>query len=417
VRSSRLLRGAAVASLAVLMGLVWVVSGVSSTNTTAGAKATCGGPIPTKAPQDPQGVIGKSSPAVKAAFNGYPVPVHPSPWANFKPNHGPPWVIGWAWNELNALATGNRAGMDARLAQYKKLGLVSSYIPTLTNTANGAVQQAQQIRTDVQKKVDIIISALTSPTAINPAIAEAAKANIPLISESGTATDPHSVNVQANPYLLGAQTATALVNIMHHKGNLLVVDGVPGLSIATFSLAAAKQVFKSCPDIHIVGEVVGFFSQSTAKNEVLKFLATHPGKIDGVWQDSSMAQGVISAFQQSGRPVPPVADTSADLASLAYWLHHEKDGYQGTANGDPAQRMAEAVWDVALRMLEGQGIKYTDVPIVPPIITTKNLPQWVPANWNESVSHTAEGPPNSWAPPSYLDNFFTHPADPTKFKK
>src|SRR5581483_10115648 len=124
-----------------------------------------------------------------------------------------------------ALATGNRAGMDARLAQYKKLGLVSSYIPTLTNTANGAVQQAQQIRTDVQKKVDIIISALTSPTAINPAIAEAAKANIPLISESGTATDPHSVNVQANPYLLGAQTATALVNIMHHKGNLLAVDG------------------------------------------------------------------------------------------------------------------------------------------------------------------------------------------------
>jgi len=417
VRSSRLLRGAAVASLAALIGLVWVVSGVSSTTVAARANGTCGGPIPTKAVQDPQGVIAKSTPAVKAAFNGYPVAVHPSPWANYKPNHGPPWVIGWAWNELNALATGNRAGIDKEFAIYKKLGLVSSYIPTLTNQANGAVQQAQQIRTDVQKKVDIIISALTSPTAINPAIAEAAKANIPLISESGTATDPHSVNVQANPYLLGAQTATALVNIMHQTGNLLVVDGVPGLSIATFSLAAAKQVFASCPNIHIVGEVVGNFSQSTAKSVVSQFLATHPGKIDGVWQDSSMAQGVISAFEQAGRPVPPVADTSADLASLAYWLHHEKDGYQGTANGDPAERMAEAVWDVSLRMLEGQGVKYTDVPIVPPIITTKNLSQWVPASWNENVSHTAEGPPGSWAPDNYLNSFFSHPADPTKFKK
>jgi len=417
MRSSRFLRGAMVATLATLIGMVWVVSGVSSTKSVANAKAACGGPIPTKAPQDPQGVIGKSSAAIKTAFNGYPVPVHPSPWANFKPNHGPPWVIGWAWNELNAYETGNRSGIDARFAQYKKLGLVSSYVPTLTNQANGAQQQAQQIRTDVQKKVDIIISALTSPTALNPVIQEAAKANIPLISESGTATDPHSVNVQGNPYLLGAQTATALVNIMHQKGNLLIVDGVPGLSIATFSLAAAKEIFKNCPNIHVVGEVVGFFSQSTAKNEVLKFLATHPGKIDAVWQDSSMAQGVISAFQQTGRPVPPVADTSADLASLAYWLHHKDKGYRGTANGDPAKRMAEAVWDVALRMLEGQGIKYTDVPIVPPVITTANLAKWVPANWNENTSRTAEGPANSWAPSSYLDNFFTHPADPTKFKK
>ncbi len=399
MRSSRFLRGALVVSVATLAASVWVVSGVSSTTASAKTAATCGGPIPNVAPQDPQGVIGKSSLTVKAAFNGYPVPVHPSPWAQFKPNHGPPWVIGWAWNELNAYATGNRSGIDERFAQYKKLGLVSSYVPTLTNQANGAQQQAQQIRTDVQKKVDIIISALTSATALNPVIQQAAKANIPVISESGTATDPHSVNVQGNPYLLGAQTATALANIMNHKGNLLIVDGVPGLSIATFSLAAAKQVFKACPDIHIVGEVVGFFSQSTAKNEVLKFLATHPGEIDGVWQDSSMAQGVISAFQQSGRKVPPVADTSADLASLAYWLHHLNDGYKGTANGDPAKRMAEAVWDVALRMLEGQGIKYTDVPIIPPIITTNNLPQWVPANWNENVSKTAEGPPGSWAPP------------------
>jgi ribose transport system substrate-binding protein len=416
MRVSRLLRVTAAVAAAALLGLVGAVTASSAPKATIAA-AACGGPIPTKAPTDPQGVIGKSSAAVQSAFNGYPVPVHPSPWANYKPNHGPPWVIGWAWNELNAYATGNRAGIDADFAIYHKLGLVSSYIPTLTNQANGATQQAQQIRTDVQKKVDIIISALTSPTAINGSIEAAAKANIPLISESGTSTDPHAVNVQGNPYLLGAQTATALVNIMHHKGNLLVVDGVPGLSIATFSLAAAKQIFANCPQIKVVGEVVGNFSQSVAKSAVLQFLATHPGTVDGVWQDSSMAQGVISAFQQTGRKVPPVADTSADLASLAYWLHHEKSGYKGTANGDPAQRMAEAVFDVSMRMLEGQGVKFTDIPIVPPIITTTNLPQWVPASWNESISHTAEGPPNSWAPDSYLNSFFGKPADPTKFKK
>ena len=416
MQSSWRKRGAVACVLAAAVGLTWVAAGVSST-TAGSATGPCGGPIPAKAPMDPQGVIKKSPAAIKRAFNGYPVPVHPSPWVNFKPNHGPPWVLGWAWNELNAYATGNRLGIDKQMAIYKKLGLMKSYIATYTTQANGATQQAQQIRTMVQKKVDFIISALTSPTAINGVIAEAAKANIPVLSESGTATEPHSVNVQANPYLLGAQTATALVNIMGKKGNLLIVDGVPGLSIATFSLAAAKEVFENCPDIKVVGEVVGFFSQATAKNEVSKFLATHPGQIDAVWQDSSMAQGVISAFQQAGRTVPPVADTSADLASLAYWRNHIKDGYKGTANGDPARRMSEAIFNVGMRMLQGQGIKYTDVPIVPPIILAKDLPIWVPADWPENVSKTAEGPPGSWASVSYLNSFFTKPANPLKYKK
>ena len=362
-------------------------------------------------------MLAGASADVLAGFNGYPVAIHASPWANFKPNESPPWVIGWAWNELNAYGTGNRAGIQAQFDTYQKLGLVKSYIPTLTNTANGAQQQAQQIRTDVQKHVDIIISALTSSTALNGVIQEAAKANIPVVSVSGTSTDPHSVNIQGNPYLLGAQTATALVNIMKHKGSVFVVDGVPGLSIATYSLAAAKAVFAKCPDIKIVGEAVGNFSESTAKSVTLQFLATHPGTVDGVWQDSSEAQGVISAFEQTGRPVPPVADTSADLSSLAYWLHHQKDGYQGTGNGDPAQRMGAASFDVAIRMLEGQGVKYTDIPIIPPLITNDNLSQWVPASWNESVAQTAEGPDGSWAPDSYLNNFFTHPIDPTTYKK
>jgi ribose transport system substrate-binding protein len=380
------------------------------------ATGTCGGPIPTQAPMDPQGVIAKAPAVVQAAFNGYPVPVHPSPWANFKPSSGPPWTIGWAWNELNAYGTGNHEGIQADFLAYQKLGLVKNYIPSLTDTANGATQQAQQIRTDVEKKVNIIISALTSPTALNGVIEQAAKANIPVISVSGTSTDPHSVNVQANPYLLGAQTATALVNIMGHKGNLLVVSGVPGLSIATYSLAAAMKIFANCPDIHVVGSVVGNFSQSVAKSVVLQFLATHPGTINAVWQDSSMALGTIQAFEEAGRTVPPVADTSADWGSLAYWRDHIKDGYKGTANGDPAKAMGEATFDVAMRMLEGQGVKFTDIPIVPPVITTANLDQWVPAGWNDNVSHTAEGPPQSWLPDSYLNNFFNHPQNPLDYK-
>ena len=71
---------------------------------------------------------------------------------------------------------------------------------------------------------------------------------------------------------------------------------------------------------------------------------------------------------------------------------------------------------LAMRMLEGQGVKYTDIPIVPPIITAANLDQWVPASWNPNISQTAEGPDGSWGPDSYLNSFFNSPQVPTAYK-
>ena len=101
-----------------------------------------------------------------------------------------------------------------------------------------------------------------------------------------------------------------------------------------------------------------------------------------------------------------MADTSADLASLAYWRNHIKDGYKGTANGDPAKRMAEAIFDVGMRMLQGQGVKYTDVPIVPPIIR----PRTCRCGCRRAGTRTLEdrrGAGGSWASDSYLNKFFT----------
>ena len=84
------------------------------------------------------------------------------------------------------------------------------------------------------------------------------------------------------------------------KGNVLIVDGIPGLSIDTDILAGAQQVFKAC-EIHIVGQVTGKFDPTIAKTQVLTFLSAHPGTINGVFQVSDMAPGIFSAFAQVGR--------------------------------------------------------------------------------------------------------------------
>jgi len=59
--------------------------------------------------------------------------------------------------------------------------------------------------------------------------------------------------------------------------------GVPGLSTTVAEQAGAADAFKAAPDIKLVGTVYGFWSPPASKTEMVKFLATHPQKIDGIW--------------------------------------------------------------------------------------------------------------------------------------
>src|SRR6266496_979031 len=149
---------------------------------------------------------------------------------------------------------------------------------------------------------------LSSPTALNSVIDQAAKQGVPVISIAGQSTDKNAINLQPNPTQLGYYGAAGLVKAMGgKKGNVLIVQAIPGLTYNTQVLESGKPVLAAC-GMKIVGTVAGAFDPATAKTAVLQFLASHPGKIDGVFQISGMAPGIISAFEQVGRPVPPVAD-------------------------------------------------------------------------------------------------------------
>ena len=63
-----------------------------------------------------------------------------------------------------------------------------------------------------------------------------------------------------------------------------LITGVPGTSVDTLRTKAAKEVFAKHPDIKIVAEAVGMWSQAVARTELSKILATHSwDEIDGLW--------------------------------------------------------------------------------------------------------------------------------------
>lgn len=379
-------------------------SSSASAASAPGTTPACVPPVPSTLPNDPDGVAAALTGAAKDAMGGYPGTVYASPWASFKPKSGPPWVIGMSNNEGNLNAQDVLKGLQEEAAMNP--GLVKKIVVTTPPTPNDVPTQIQQMRSLVQQGVNLIVSTLGSPTALNAVIDQAAAANIPVISLLGQSTDKNAVNLQPNPIQLGYYGAKGLLTAMGTaKGNVLIVDGIPGLSIDTDILAGAQQVFKAC-GVHIVGQVTGDFDPTTAKTQVLTFLSAHPGTINGVFQVSDMAPGIFSAFAQVGRTVPPVDDIGAPAASLIYWQQHESSGYQGSGVAIPAIKDGTYSMAVALAMLEGDGVKITDVPYTPPVISTANLSQWIEPGWTASTNALGDGPPSAVPITALLNTYF-----------
>jgi ribose transport system substrate-binding protein len=377
----------------------------ASASTSSGTTPACVPPVPSSLPNDPDGVAASLTGAAKAAMGGYPGTVYASPWVKFKPMHGPPWKIGMSNNEgnLNAVDVGIGLKKEAALNP----GLVSSIVTTTPPTPNDVATQIQQMRSLVEQHVDFIISTLGSPTALNAVIDEAAKADIPVISLLGQSTDKNAVNLQPNPIQLGYYGAKGLLTAMGTgTGTVLSVDGIPGLSIDTDINAGAKQVFTACKT-NIVGTVVGKFDPTIAKTQVLTFLSAHPATVDGVFQVSDMAPGIFSAFQQVGRKVPPVDDIGAPAASLVYWKINQANGYKGSGVAIPAIKDGTYSMAVALAMLEGDGVKITDVPYAPPVIDSADLSQWILPGWTQSTNALGDGPDCSVPITSLLNTYFS----------
>jgi len=265
------------------------------------------------------------------------------------------------------------------------------------------------MRSLLQQHVDILFSTLGSPTALNGVIDQAAKQGVPVISILGQSTSKNAVNLQPNPIQLGYYGAKGMATGMGGKGDILSVAGIPGLSINTDILKGGDLVIKACK-LNVVGNLVGKFDPALAKSETLKFFTGHPGKIDGVFQVAGMAPGIFSAFQQVGRPVPPVADIAGNAASLAFWRDNASKGYKGSGAAIPPQKIGLYTMDLGLGMLEGRGVKVTDVPFAPPAINDGNLMNWVKPEWTTSTNALADGPDDAVPIQELLDTYLTKPA-------
>ena len=156
-----------------------------------------------------------------------------------------------------------------------------------------AQKQIQQINAMVAAGANAIIVYPISPTALNEAVKAACEKGVTIVAYDGIIDEPCAYNAHVDQYEWGKVTAEWLAKKLNGKGNVVMITGVNGVSVDTLRNKAAREVFAKYPDIKIVAEANGMWSQAVARTELNKIVATHPWtSIDGLW----MQAGCYTAF-------------------------------------------------------------------------------------------------------------------------
>jgi len=397
-----------IAIMSTSLAFASVGAGASANGSRTAHATQCTTALPTKLPSK-VGAIPSLPKSLRANYSMYPNLVAASPYIHFRSASKKPYTIGYS-NSFsgNAWRAAALKTLKDDVAAYKKVGIVKSLIVDDSNGNNTV--QIQQMRSMILQKVDVIIAIPGSADALNGVIQQAYKAGIPVITVAAPVTTPDAINLDVNAFEAGANMATGLATVLGGKGNIMTVEGISGTSGNATFMAGGNAVWARCPNIKVIADVIGQWSESVAKTAMIQALTTHSQHLNGVWQEGSMFMGITQALQQEGRSsMIPVTIGNPSQNSLAYWHQNAKKGYKtsGTANS-PTGDM-DASFRIAIRTLEGQGPKIATIVVKPPVITAANLAQWYRPTYTVNSTGVGVPPANSWLPNSQMNGFFAHP--------
>ena len=340
-------------------------------------------------------------------------PVGPSAYRDWSPKKGPPWTIGYA-----SSYAGNtwRADVMDRLQtvlipKWTKLGLIKNVVITQSNLNDST--QIQQMRQLADRGVDAIIVCCSNPTALSQTVKYAYDRGIPVFSSTGYLSSPFAVNSSANFVVGGAMMGDWMSSAINGKGNVLVVEGIPGASASDSQNLGILDSLKKTPGVKLAGSVAGMWTDQVAQAEIQKWLATNPDQLDGVIIQSASELGAVRALKQSGRPMPPIS-VGGELGALCYWRKNPKyitSAIQAWPPGDDF----EMAWNIMMRTLEGQGPKIQSILTKPQQISFEQLSKALPEDCSEDSGGWYNVGVENWASKAYIDQFFLRPADPEAF--
>jgi ribose transport system substrate-binding protein len=257
-----------------------------------------------------------------------------------------------------------------------------------------AQRQIQQINSMVQAGAEAIVVFPISPTALNQVVKNACNKGVLVIAYDAEITEPCAYNVSIDQEEAGRVTAEWLVERLGGKGNIVAITGVPGTSVDTLRTKAAKEVFAKNPDIRIVAEAPGMWSQAVARTELSKILATHGwDQIDGLWMQAGCFTANSMQVETGTSPdqLKPCAGEGSNGGRIQMLpAGTEVEGANGTYAPMGAPRISYAsppysggyALKLAVQKLEGKDIPQR-ITLPLPIVTNDTVKLCQEGTWKE----------------------------------
>jgi len=272
------------------------------------------------------------------------------------------------------------AEFKAAAEKMKSEGKLKDYI--VADATGNTSSQIQQIKNFIDKKVDAILIDANSDTALNPAIEEAHKKGILVISFDSVVNSPYSIIVNVDQKEFGRVMADWLVKKLSGEGNIIVLNGLQGTPVNNDRWSSAEAIFSKYPKIKVLTKVNANWDQAAAQQAVANILPSMP-KIDGVWsQGGAMTLGAVYSFQAAKRNLVPMTG-EANNGFLKVWEQNKDKGLDSIAPSDPPTLSVQSL-ELAVKALSGQKVEKDN--ITPPlVITGDELSKYIQPNMPDSM--------------------------------
>ena len=290
---------------------------------------------------------------------------------------------------LALLTTPNaQAYMGAWAATFLKAAPALGMEATQRTTPFDAAVQSQQVDDAIAQKFDAILINTVDPQAIQPALARAKAAGIPvflIVNPGAPGAEPlYTSFIGVNQTELGRLAGENMVKAMQQLGKanaqVVAVTGTASQLNARNRMDGFKTALATAPGIKLVAEEDARWNTANSEKITSDLLVRFNAKggVDGVYaMADNMAGAAIEAIQQAGLPVGTGEKGIVVVSSncMKEGIQHIKDGTQFATNTQiPVEEARIAAQKIA-DYFDGKTLEKNEyVPIS--VITRANVDQF-----------------------------------------
>ena len=275
-----------------------------------------------------------------------------------------------------------RAIYQAMIEEVEAFG--AEAIPTVTPDVTSRMNAIEDY---ISKGVDIIVFSQGDVNMVKPALAEAKRAGIILVSADAGYCEFIDAAVESNNWVMGAMAGTALINLINAKGNVVEIYNDLGQMIR-MRTKMFETMLTEYQEVKIVSRFVyawpGYFPDVKAKMESVLQKYPNPGDIVGVFAPFDGA-GVAAAqaIEEAGL-ADHIVVVGIDGDPQAFEAMKKGGPFKATVVQDP-EGIGQTAVRTAFKLYEGGKIdgKYIYVPSR--LVTQQEVINGEASWWEEKV--------------------------------